>query len=240
MENLRVLLIEDDPITAKSVQLILTSHDILCDTAHIGNEGLEIAKIHDYDLIILDLLLPDVDGYEVLLRLRAAKVQTPILILSGLNSPDKKLQGFNLGADDYMTKPFNKEELVARIRAIIRRSKGIAESSIKFHKVNVNLDHKSVEVDGLPVKLTGSEYTLLRLLATRKGTIVSKEMFLSHLYGNKNETPPDVKIIDVFICKLRKKLSDASNGVNYIETIWGRGHMLKDLPPIEEQNTKNK
>jgi two-component system, cell cycle response regulator CtrA len=232
MENLRVLLIEDDPITAKSVQLVLTAQNILCDAAHIGNEGLEIAKIQDYDLIILDLLLPDVDGYEVLLRLRAAKVQTPILILSGLTSPDKKLQGFNLGADDYMTKPFNKEELVARIRAIIRRSKGIAESIIKFHKVTLNLDNKSVEVDGVPIKLTSSEYILLRLLATRKGTIVSKEMFLSHLYGNKDESPPDVKIIDVFICKLRKKLADASDGTNYIETVWGRGHILKDLPPF--------
>lgn len=227
MESLSVLLIEDDPIITKSIQLMLSSNDILCDTAQIGTEGLEIAKIRDYDLIILDLLLPDVDGYEVLLRLRAAKVKTPVLILSGLTSSDRKVLGFNLGADDYMTKPFDKEELIARIRAIVRRSKGITESTIKFGKVTLNLDYRSVEIDGKPVHLTNSEYTILQLLATRKGTIISKEMFLSQLYGEKSEAP-DVKIIDVFVCKLRKKLADASGGQDYIETVWGRGHMLRD------------
>jgi two-component system, cell cycle response regulator CtrA len=233
METLSVLLIEDDPIITKSIQLVLSANDILCDTAQIGIEGLEIAKIRDYDLIILDLLLPDVDGYEVLLRLRAAKVKTPVLILSGLTSSDRKVLGFNLGADDYMTKPFDKDELVARIRAIVRRSKGITESTIKFGKVTLNLDYRSVEVDGKPVRLTNSEYTILQLLATRKGTIISKEMFLSHLYGEKSEAP-DVKIIDVFVCKLRKKLSDASGGQDYIETIWGRGHMLRDSGPEDK------
>lgn len=227
MESLSVLLIEDDPIVTKSIQLVLSSNNILCDVAHIGTEGLEIAKIRDYDLIILDLLLPDVDGYEVLLRLRAAKVKTPVLILSGLTNSDRKVLGFNLGADDYMTKPFDRDELVARIRAIVRRSKGITDSTIKFGKVTLNLDYRSVEVDGKPVHLTNSEYTMLQLLATRKGTIISKEMFLSQLYGEKAEVP-DVKIIDVFVCKLRKKLADASGGQDYIETVWGRGHMLRD------------
>ncbi|QEK39408.1 response regulator transcription factor CtrA [Candidatus Sneabacter namystus] len=230
----KVLLIEDDPITARSVELILTSHNMICDTAHIGTEGLEIAKIHDYDLIILDLVLPDVDGYEVLLRLRAAKVQAPVLILSGLTSPEKKIRGFSIGADDYLTKPFDKEELVARIKAIIRRSKGLSDSTIRFDKVVINLDAKSVEVEGKPLKLTNSEYTILHLLALRKGTVVSKEMFLNHLYRGREE--PDVKIIDVFVCKLRKKLSDASGGVNYIETVWGRGHMLKDIEPCDTNN----
>jgi len=228
MKGLRILLIEDDPITTKSIQIALASQDMICDTAHLGNEGLEIGRIYDYDLIILDLLLPDVDGYEVLLRLRSARVKTPVLILSGLSSTDKKVQGFSLGADDYLTKPFDKDELIARIGAIVRRSKGLSESTIKFDKFTINLDSKSVEIDGKPIHLTSSEYTILHLLALRKGTIVSKEMFFNHLYGGRDE-PEDIRIIDVFVCKLRKKLSDASGERNYIETVWGRGHLLRNF-----------
>ena len=235
MRGLRVLLIEDDPITAKSIEIALRSHEIMCDVASLGNEGLEIGRIYDYDLIILDLLLPDVDGYEVLLRLRSARVKTPVLILSGLCGSDKKVQGFSLGADDYLTKPFDKEELIARIGAIVRRSKGLSESTIKFDQVIINLDSKNVQVAGRIIHLTNSEYTILHLLALRKGTIVSKEMFFNHLYGGRDE-PDDIRIIDVFVCKLRKKLAEASGGVNYIETIWGRGHLLKNLDSSTEKN----
>jgi len=230
---MRVLLIEDDPSTARSIELTLRAHEIVCDTANLGEEGVEIGKLYEYDIILLDLMLPDIDGYEVLLRLRSAKIKIPILILSGLSSADQKIKGLGFGADDYLTKPFDRGELIARIQAIVRRSKGHAESVIRFDKVSINLDTRIVEVAGKPVHLTNKEYAILELLAMRKGTVLTKEMFLNHLYNGMDE--PEIKIIDVFVCKLRKKLADAAGGTNYIETVWGRGYMLKDY---ETQNSE--
>ncbi len=227
---MRVLLVEDDTATAKSVEMMLKSEGYVCDSTDLGEDGLEIGKLYDYDLIILDLMLPDMDGYEVLRRLRAARVQTPILILSGLTEPDQKVKGLGFGADDYLTKPFDKGELIARIQAVVRRSKGYSESIIRTGKLSVNLDTRTVEVTGQPLHLTGKEYGILELLSLRKGTTLTKEMFLNHLYGGMDE--PELKIIDVFVCKLRKKLSSATGGNNYIETVWGRGYVLRD-PPAE-------
>lgn len=223
---MRVLLIEDESSTARAIELALAAEGIICDTAELGSEGIEIGKIYDYDIILLDLMLPGIDGYEVLLRLRSAKVKTPILILSGLTSVDQKIRGLGFGADDYLTKPFNRGELIARIQAIVRRSKGHSESVVRFDKVSINLDTRTVDVDGQQVHLTNKEYAILELLAMRKGTVLTKEMFLNHLYSSMDE--PEIKIIDVFVCKLRKKLAKASGGMNYIETVWGRGYMLKD------------
>jgi two-component system cell cycle response regulator CtrA len=223
---MRVLLVEDDTATSKSIELMLKSEGFVCDTTDLGEDGLEIGKIYDYDIIILDLMLPDMDGYEVLRRLRAARVKTPILILSGLAELDNKLKGLGFGADDYLTKPFDKRELVARINAVVRRAKGHSQSIIKTGKLTVNLDTRTVEANGQPVHLTGKEYGILELLSLRKGTTLTKEMFLNHLYGGIDE--PELKIIDVFVCKLRKKLATACAGDNYIETVWGRGYVLRD------------
>jgi two-component system cell cycle response regulator CtrA len=132
-------------------------------------------------------------------------VRTPILILSGLVATEDKIKGLGYGADDYMTKPFHKDELVARIRALVRRSKGHAQSVISTDDLCINLDTKMVEINGARVHLTGKEHQMLELLALRKGTTLNKEMFLSHLYGGMDE--PEMKIIDVFVCKLRKKLA---------------------------------
>lgn len=227
---MRILLVEDDASMARSIELMLKSEDYVVDTADLGEDGLEIGKIYDYDLIILDLMLPDIDGYEVLRRLRASRVETPILILSGLSDIDAKVKGLGFGADDYLTKPFEKQELVARIHAIIRRSKGHAQSRIETGLLSVDLGGREIKVDGKPVHLTGKEYGVLELLSLRKGTTLTKEMFLNHLYGGMDE--PELKIIDVFVCKLRKKLSDAMDGENYIHTVWGRGYVLRD--PMEE------
>jgi len=225
---MRVLLVEDDSATAKGIELMLRSEGFVCDATDLGEDGLEIGKLYDYDIIVLDLMLPDIDSYEVLRRLRAAKVKTPILILSGLSEPDDKIKGFGIGADDYLTKPFDKREFIARIQAIVRRAKGHSESVIHTGKLTVNLDARSVEVDGQPVHLTGKEYGILELLSLRKGTTLTKEMFLNHLYGGMDE--PELKIIDVFVCKLRKKLLAATGGNSYIETVWGRGYVLRDPP----------
>ena len=229
---MRVLLVEDDPTTAKSIEMMLSSAGMVVDSTDLGEDGLEIGKLYDYDIIVLDLMLPDIDGMEVLRRLRDARVQTPVLILSGLAESEQKVKGLGTGADDYLTKPFNKEELLARIQAIVRRSKGHAQSVIDTGRLSINLDSRGVEVDGQPIHLTGKEYGILELLSLRKGTTLTKEMFLNHLYGGMDE--PELKIIDVFICKLRKKLSTATGGENYIETVWGRGYVLRD-PEGEEE-----
>jgi len=226
---MRVLLVEDDPTTAKSIEMMLSHASLNVYSTDLGEEGIDLAKLYDYDLILLDINLPDMNGHEVLRQLRVAKIETPILILSGDDDTESKLKGFGFGADDYLTKPFHREELVARIHAIIRRSKGHAQSVIKTGAVNVNLDAKTVDVGGATVHLTGKEYQMLELLSLRKGTTLTKEMFLNHLYGGMDE--PELKIIDVFICKLRKKLSEATGGNNYIETVWGRGYVLRDPEP---------
>ena len=223
---MRILLVEDDPSTARSIELALKKEGFVCDTTDLGEEGLEIGRLYDYDLMILDLMLPDMDGYEVVRRLRAARVQTPVLILSGLTDTDKKIKGLGVGADDYVTKPFDMAELVARIQAVVRRSRGHAQSVIRTGRLTVDLDKQSVTVDERPVHLTAKEYAILELLSLRKGTTLTKEMFLNHLYGGIDE--PELKIIDVFICKLRKKLTSATHGDNYIHTVWGRGYVLKD------------
>jgi two-component system cell cycle response regulator CtrA len=200
---MRVLLIEDDSAMARSIELMLRSEGLNVYTTDLGEEGIDLGKLYDYDIIVLDLQLPDMSGFEVL-----------------------KVKALGFGADDYMTKPFHKDELVARIQAVVRRSKGHSQSVITTGKLTVNLDAKTVEVDGARVHLTGKEYQMLELLSLRKGTTLTKEMFLNHLYGGMDE--PELKIIDVFICKLRKKLAAATEGANYIETVWGRGYVLRD------------
>ena len=226
---MRILLIEDDPATSKSIELMLGHANFNVYTTDLGEEGIDLAKLYDYDLILLDLVLPDINGHVVLRQLRVARIDTPILILSGETDTENKMRGFGSGADDYLTKPFHREELIARIHAIIRRSKGHSQSIIKTGDIEVNLNGKTVEVRRNTVHLTGKEYQMLELLSLRKGTTLTKEMFLNHLYGGMDE--PELKIIDVFICKLRKKLSEATGRENHIETVWGRGYVLRDPKP---------
>ena len=223
---MRVLLVEDDPTTSRSIELMLTHANFNVYCTDLGEEAVELGKLYDYDLILLDLNLPDMAGLDVLRQIRLARVNTPILILTGEDSTEIKLKGFGQGADDYMTKPFHRDELVARIHAIIRRSQGHSQAIIHTGRIAVNLDAKTVEAEGKAVHLTGKEYQMLELLSLRKGTTLTKEMFLNHLYGGMDE--PELKIIDVFICKLRKKLAEATDGDNYIETVWGRGYVLRD------------
>jgi two-component system, cell cycle response regulator CtrA len=223
---MRVLLIEDDSTTAQSIELMLKLDGFNVYTTDLGEEGIDLGKIYDYDIILLDLNLPDMSGFEVLRSLRVSKVKSPTLILTGLDSIEDKVRGLGFGADDYMTKPFHKDELVARIHAVVRRSKGHAQSVIQTGELIIDLDTKKVEVNGARVHLTRKEYQMLELLSLRKGTAITKEMFLNHLYGGMDE--PDSKIIDVFICKLRRKLADSSGGNDFIETVWARGYVLSE------------
>lgn len=231
---MRILLVEDDQTTARSIELMLTNANYNVYRTDMGEEGIDLAKLYDYDLILLDLDLPDMHGMEVLRQIRMSRIDTPILILTGSDDTESKLRGFGFGADDYMTKPFNRDELVARIHAIIRRSKGHSQSVIRTGEMLVNLDTRSVEVGGRAVNLTGKEYQILELLSLRKGTTLTKEMFLNHLYGGLDE--PELKIIDVFVCKLRKKLAAVMNGESHIETVWGRGYVLRD--PVADQTAE--
>lgn len=223
---MRVLLIEDDSGTAQSLNLMLKTEGLTVYTTDLGEEGVDLGKLYDYDIILLDLNLPDMSGYEVLRALRLAKISTPVLILSGLAAVEDKIKGLGLGADDYLPKPFHKSELIARIHALVRRSKGHAQSVIATGDLFVDLDAKSATLDGQPLDLTPKEYAIMELLALRKGSTLTKEMFLNHLYGDMDE--PEAKIIDVFVCKLRKKLAKVSGGADYIETVWGRGYTLRE------------
>jgi two-component system, cell cycle response regulator CtrA len=228
---MRVLLVEDDSATAHSIELMLKSESFNVYTTDLGEEGIDLGKLYDYDIIVLDLNLPDMSGFEVLRSLRVSKVKTPILILSGVASIEDKVKGLGFGADDYMTKPFHKNELIARIQAIVRRSQGHAQSVVQTGDLVVNVDAKTVHIKLVRVNLTGKEYRMLELLSMRRGTTITKEMFLSQLYGGMDE--PEIKIIDVFMCKIRKKLAIASGGKDYIETVWGRGYLLREPQEVK-------
>ncbi len=222
---MRVLLIEDDLTAARGLSLMLKSGGAVVDQADTGEEALELARHYDYDVVILDLMLPDIEGYEVVRRMRAARIETPVLIVSGLSRPQAKVKGLGMGADDFITKPFDKAELLARMQAVVRRSKGFSQPTLRVGSLVLNLDSRDVMVEGRPVHLTGKEYAILELLVLRKGMVLTKEAFLNHLYGGMDE--PEMKIIDVFVCKLRKKLAQAG-GENLIGTVWGRGYMIRE------------
>jgi two-component system cell cycle response regulator CtrA len=228
---MRVLLIEDDSSVAQSIELMLKSESFNVYTTDLGEEAIDLGILYDYDIILLDLNLPDMSGFEVLRSLRVSKVKTPILILSGVASIEHKVKGLGYGADDYMTKPFHKTELIARVHAIVRRSRGHARSIVQTGDLIVNVDAETVHIKQIRVNLTGKEYRMLELLSLRKGTTITKEMFLSQLYGGMDE--PEIKIIDVFMCKIRKKLAIASGGKDYIETVWGRGYLLREPQEVK-------
>jgi two-component system cell cycle response regulator CtrA len=226
---MRVLLVEDDLTSARGISLMLKSGGAVVDQADTGEEALELVRHYDYDIVVLDLMLPDIEGYEVVRRMRGARDDTPILILSGLSRPQAKVKGLGIGADDFITKPFDKAELLARMQAIVRRSKGFSQPLLSIGTLQLNLDSREVKIGHRPVHLTGKEYAILELLVLRKGMVLTKEAFLNHLYGGLDE--PEMKIIDVFICKLRKKLAQAGAD-NLIGTVWGRGYMIRE--PINE------
>jgi two-component system cell cycle response regulator CtrA len=229
---MHILLVEDNPVTAKSIELKLVAEGHNVFTTDLGEDAIELAGVYDYDVLLLDLELADMTGLDVLRALRAKKVRTPVIILTAAADVETKVKALSGGADDFITKPFHKAELAARINAVVRRSRGHSESIIRTGAIALNLDTRSAEVSGVPVHLTPSEYKVLELLSLRKNSVLTKEMCLNHLYNGLRE--PEVKIIDVFICKLRKKLAAAAQGDNQIETVWGGGYMLRDTPEVRQ------
>ena len=221
---MRVLHIEDCMVTAEAVGLMLKSEGVVVQHTDLGEEGIDLAKHYAFDLILLDGHLPDMSGLDVLRKIRAAKVATPVLMLSGDTDITHKVSTFSAGADDFMAKPFHKDELVSRVRALIRRANGVSENKIEIDGLTVQIDTQRVRVHGKPVHLTGKEYGLLELLAVRKGCTLTKQAILDHLYGGMDE--PEQKIVDVFVCKVRKKLRLAGLA-DMIQTTWGRGYVLQ-------------
>ena len=224
---MRVLLIEDDKPSAYITSSMLSSSNFNVEVAELGEEGIDLGKYYDFDIILLDLNLPDMPGLSVLQKLRYSNIETPVLILTGSIEMENKIRGLELGADDYVTKPFNNEELVARIQAIIRRSRGHSGKYIQAMDLKIDVANNVVYQGEEIVKLTSKEYQVLELFAIRKGTTISKEMIMSHLYNGIKE--PDNKIIDVLMFNLRRKLGSAKDAQKYIETVWGRGYMLRDV-----------
>ena len=228
---MRLLIVEDEIGIAKRIEDACVADGFICHISESGSDALEMIKFYDYEAVILDLMLPDIDGFEILSRIRAIKNSTPIIVLSGLSSTDDKVKCLTLGADDYLTKPFSKIELLARIYAIIRRTSGHFSSVINIGPLEIDIKQRCVKIYGAEMNLTSKEYAILELLALKKGAVLAKETFLNHIYGGLDE--PELKIVDVFICKLRRKMSDLSGGMNFIETVWGRGYTLKEFAQVE-------
>jgi two-component system cell cycle response regulator CtrA len=229
---MRILVVEDDPAVSHSIALMLRSVTCTIHTTDLGDEAIELAKLYNYSIILLDLNLPDLSGYEVLRALRVASVNTPVLILSGLNATANKVKGLEFGADDYLTKPFHRDELLARVHAVLRRSQPPSEAVVRCGDLVVRLEAQRAEIAGQPVPLTVKEYQMLEFLALRRGMAISKPMLMNHMYAGLDV--PGLKIIDVFMCKLRKKLAAASDGADYIQTTWGRGYMLREPQSLRE------
>jgi two-component system cell cycle response regulator CtrA len=230
----RILVIEDEELIANGIRSSCIAEGFVCHVAYNGNDGIDMLKFYDYDIVILDLILPDVNGFEVLETIKRSKKDVSVMVLSAITSVDDKVKCLSNGADDYLTKPFSKVELLARVYAIMRRMSGLRLSVIEIGPLSLDFGSRIVTINGDEVPLTSKEYSMLELLALKRGSIITKETFLNHIYGGMDE--PDMKIVDVFICKLRKKMADASGGLNFIETIWGRGYTLKENPTEMESS----
>ena len=223
---MRVLLVDDDVSSASLLKIAVQPENMIVERIDAGMHALEMVKCYDFDVMILEQDMPDIEGDKLVSRMRGADINLPVMMLSRIADKAAKIAALNAGADDYMTKPFDREELIVRLRTIIRRSKGHAGSVIRIGRLAVDLSAKTVEIDGKPLKATAKEYGILELLALRRGMTLTKENFLDHLYGGMDE--PEQKIIDVFICKLRKKIAAATGDQNAIRTIWGRGYVLDE------------
>jgi two-component system cell cycle response regulator CtrA len=222
---MRVLLVEDDLTAAHGLSLTLKGIGAIVEHVVTGEEAIGLTRHYDYDIILLDVILPDVSGYEVVRRMRISRNDTPVLILSGLSRPQAKVKGLSLGADDFITKPFSTPELLARVQAITRRRKGYSQPTLHLGGIELNLDIREVTVNGRALRLTSKEYSILQLLVLRKGKLLSKDAFLNHLYNGTDE--PERQIIDLYVCRLRKKLAVAGADI-LITTVWGHGYMLRD------------
>ncbi|MBP6860156.1 MAG: response regulator transcription factor [Candidatus Pacebacteria bacterium] len=223
---MKMLVVEPDRSTSDSIQMFLSSEGFVADFTDLGEDGIDIAKRYEYDAIVLELLLRDMSGFDVIRSLRAGKCDTPIIVLTGTSSVENKVKALRLGADDYLTKPFHKDEMVARIHAIVRRANRMTHSSVAIGNMVVDLANRYVTVDGAFVRLAGLQYSVLELLVTRINRLVKKELVMDHLYGGRADEP-DEKIVSVIVCKLKQKLEEAGFDTRAIVNVWGHGYRLE-------------
>ncbi len=218
---MRILLVEDDQDLQRVLKRALGDAGYVVDAASDGEEGHFLGETEPYDAVFLDLGLPKIDGVRVLEKWRKADNKVPVLILTARDRWSDKVAGFDAGADDYLAKPFHTEELLARVRALLRRAAGLATSEIEIGPLKIDTKASRVVVDGNPVKLTSLEYRLLAYLAHHRGKVVSRTELVEHLYDQDFDR--DSNTIEVFVGRLRKKL-----GVNLIQTVRGLGYLLED------------
>ncbi len=221
---MRILLNKNDCANRRHIELSLRGENICVESTELGEDGIQLARHFDYDAIILDLSLPDIGGFEVLRTLRVARIDTPVIVVSIRADTESKVKALNAGADDYVTLPCSSPELIARLRAVVRRSKGISDSRISFGSLTLDLVAKTVEAGGRRVPLSGKEYQILELLSLRRGKPVSKETMINHIYTDGEG--PDSPTIGLFMHRLRKKLAAASGGGHFIETVQQHGYLL--------------
>lgn len=221
---MRILVVEDQHLIGKAIQTGLREEAYAVDWVSTLSDGLYMSLEHEYDTLILDLMLPDGSGYELLNNLRKKGIRTPVLVLTAKDSLADKLQGFELGTDDYLTKPFAFEELLMRVRALIRRKYQVYETVIRFGSLRLDTNARTVEAHGKSIQLTAKEFAVLELFLVRKSHVLSRAKIAEHIYSEEAEQESNV--IDVFINKLRRKLENA--GVeNIIETVRGEGYVVR-------------
>lgn len=227
---MRSLLVTRNEASAAPLVHSMRANGTLTELATSGEDALEMVRHYEFDIVVADGPPADMEAVELVRRLRLARVDTPVFVLAAPGRADLRVRLFSAGADDVVVRPFDDEELFARMRAVLRRYRGFADAALIVGPLTIRHDQREVLVDGTEVKLTGKEYAILELLVLRRGSVLTKDAFLNHLYGGMDE--PEAKIIDVFVCKLRKKLALCGAG-NLIATVWGRGYMLRDAPREE-------
>lgn len=229
---MRVLVIEDDRQVAATLKMRLERQGFNVETADLGEDGVEYVRQYPFEIALLDLNLPDISGLSVLRQIKHTRPNLVVLVLSGEDSPHTRMRCLQLGADDYVTKPYHAGELVARMRAIIRRANGHFSPQLRFGAITVDMEAREIRSAGVLVPLTVKEYQLVELLVLRRGATVTRETMMSHLYGGMDE--PERKILDVYICKIRQKLERATPDLTtQIETVWGRGYAMKQIGDSE-------
>ena len=220
---MKILIVEDEKILSNTIKQYLSKKWSI-EQAFDGYDGYMLARESIYDAIILDLMMPEMNGYDVLKKLRENAIKTPVLILTAKDTIDDKLKGFNYGADDYLTKPFELEELSARIEAIIRRDKGTSvNDTLKYKNLVLNLKNRQVTINGDIINVPGKQFEVLEMLINMKGTIITKDQLFNKIWGFNSETTTNV--VEVYASGLRKELKKYDYG-KYIKTIRGVGYML--------------
>ena len=208
---------------------VLRQHGVRAEPAESGRDALDFLRLYDYDVVLMDLHLTDVPGYEVVRMIRAAEYKVPVMILADTATPQAKVRALDQGADDFVIVPCDADELLARIRAVVRRSQGHSNSTLRLGPVELSLHRREVRIQGQPMHLSRREFAVLELLFLKQGTILNKTAFLNHLYCGMEE--PEMKTIDVIICRLRKKLA-AAGVPTLIDTVWGCGYILREPDPL--------